>query len=139
MNTKHHAALGTGPLFLFVSDEMPYAELLHVHEIVDHAHTILCSIALIQMAQPVAGKPVTAEAVPGFTLPQLLAGLDSAGDAGFWFDAVAAPATGACVLSPCIRDTETAVHPAGGDQRRPDGICLCSSYWRHVRIPQRLG
>jgi hypothetical protein len=45
---------------------MPYAELLYVHEIVDHAHTILGSIALIQVIKPVAREPVTAEAIPAF-------------------------------------------------------------------------
>jgi hypothetical protein len=69
MNTYELTALGTGPTFFFVSHEMPYTELLYVHEIVNHTHSILGSIALIQVAQPVARKPVTAEAVPYFTPP----------------------------------------------------------------------
>ena len=104
---------------------MSYAELLYVHEIVNHTHCILGSIALIQVIQPVARKPVTAEAVPDFTLPYLLTVLDSAGDAGFWFDAVVASATGACLLISCICDTETTVHSTGSNQRRSDHICLC--------------
>jgi len=125
MNTYQLTALGTSPPFFFVSHEMSYAELLYVHEIFDHTHTILGSIAFIQVIQPVARKTVTTEAVPGFTSPYLLTGLDSAGDAGFWFDAVVAPATGAWILISRIRDTETTVHSTGGDQRRPDRICLC--------------
>jgi hypothetical protein len=124
MNTYELTALGTGPPFLFVSHEMPYAELLYVHEIVNHAHTILGSIALVQVIQPVAGKPVTAEAVPDVTFLSLLAVLDSAGDAGFWFDAVVASATGAWILISCICDTEATVHATGGNQRRSDRICL---------------
>jgi hypothetical protein len=81
MNTDKLTALGTGPLFLFASNETSYAELLYVHEIVDHTHSILGSITLIQVLQPVARKPVTANAVPGFTLPHLLTVLDSARDA----------------------------------------------------------
>jgi len=69
MNTNQLTALGTGPPFLFVSHEMSYVELLHVHEIVNHTHSIFGSITLIQMIHPVASKPVTAEAVPDFTLP----------------------------------------------------------------------
>jgi hypothetical protein len=137
MNTYHLTAPGTGPLFFFGFHEMSYAELLYMHEIVDHAHAILNSIALVKVFQPLAGKPVAAKAVPGFTVPQLLTGLDPAGDAGFRFAAVVAPATGAWVLLSRIRDTETAVHSAGREQRRSDGICLCRSYWRHVRIPLR--
>ena len=103
---------------------MSYAELLYAHEIVDHAHSILGSITLIQVIQPVARKLVTPEAVPDFILPQLFTILDSADDAGFWFDAVVASATGACILISRMRDTEATVHATGGNQRRSDVICL---------------
>jgi len=83
MNTNHLAALGTGPPFLFISDELSYADLLYVREIVNHAHTIVDSVALVQVVQPVARKTVTAEAVPDFTLHYLRAVLDSAHSAGF--------------------------------------------------------
>jgi hypothetical protein len=49
MNTNYLATLGTGPPFLFVSNEPSYANLLYVHEIVNHTHTILGPIALIQV------------------------------------------------------------------------------------------
>jgi len=124
MNTYELAALGTGPPFLFVSNEMSYAELLYVREIFNHAHTILCPVALIQVIQPVARKPVTAEAVPDVTSRYLLAVLDQAGNAGFWFDAVVATATGACLLIPCIGTTEATVHSTGGNQRCSDLIFL---------------
>jgi hypothetical protein len=125
MNAYQLTALKTGPFFLFVSNEMSYAELLYVHEIIDHAHTILGSITLIQVIQPVARKQVTAEAVFDLTLLYLLTVFDPACDAGFWFDAVVAPATGACLLISCIRATEATVHSTGGNQRRSDRICLC--------------
>ncbi len=83
MNTDYLAASGAGPLLLFVSNELPYADLLYVHEIVNHTHTILGSIALIQVIQSVARKAVTAEAVPDSTLHDLLTVLDSAHNAGF--------------------------------------------------------
>ena len=117
---------------------MSYAELLYVREIVNHTHTILGSIALIQVIQPVARKSVTAEAVPDFTSPYLLTVFDSACDAGFWFDAVVASATGACLLISCICATEATVHSTGSDQRRSNHICFCPSSRRHVRILQRL-
>jgi len=83
MNTNYLATLWTGPPFLFVSNELPYADLLYVHEIVNHTHTILRSISLIQRIQPVARKAVTVEAVPHFTLHSLLTVFDSTHDAGF--------------------------------------------------------
>ena len=104
---------------------MSYAGLLYVHEIVDHTHSILGPITLIQVIQPVARKPVTPEAVPDFTLPHLLTVLDSACGAGFGFDAVVAAATRASVPISCICATETTVHSTGSDQRRSDHICLC--------------
>jgi hypothetical protein len=131
MNTEQPAAPGTGPPFPFVSQEMSYAELLDVREIFDHAHAVLGPITLIQVVQPVAREPVAAEAVPGLTAPYVLTGLDPAGGAGLWFDAVVAPATGARILISCIRDTEAAVHSTGSNQRRSDRICLCWSYWGH--------
>jgi hypothetical protein len=82
MNTNDPATLGTGPSFLFVFNETSYPELPYAHEIVNHAHAILGSIALIQVIQPVARKAVTTEAVPGFSLPYLLTVLDSTRDAG---------------------------------------------------------
>ena len=104
---------------------MSYAELLYTYEILDHAHSILGSITPIQVIQPVARKHVTAEAVPSFTLPNLIAGLDSAYDAGLWFVAVVAAATGTCVLISRMGNTETTVHPTGCDQPRLDHLCLC--------------
>jgi hypothetical protein len=104
---------------------MPHAELLYVHEIVDHAHSIVGSIALIQVIQPVAREPVTPEAVPDFTLPNFLTVLDSARDAGFWFAAVVSSAARAWLLISCIGATEATVHATGSNQRRSDRICLC--------------
>jgi hypothetical protein len=49
MNTEHLAALGTGPLFFFVLNELSYADLLYAYEIINHTHTILGSITLIQV------------------------------------------------------------------------------------------
>jgi hypothetical protein len=78
VNTDYLAALGTGPPFLFVLSEMPYAELPDVFQIVDHAHGILGSVALIQMVQPGAGKAVTTKTVLDFGVCHLLTALNPA-------------------------------------------------------------
>jgi hypothetical protein len=138
MNTKYSAAFGTGPPFLFVSDEMSYAEFLYVYKIVNHAHSILGSIALIQVSQPVARKAVTTEAVLGPTLCYLLAVLDPAGDTAFRFDAVVSSAAKAYLLISCVCATKAAVHSAWGDQRRSQRNCLFRPSWCHVRIPGKV-
>jgi hypothetical protein len=61
---------------------------------IDHAHSILGAISLIQMVQPGARKAVPIEAVLGFGVHHLLTVLDSAHNANFLFEAVVASATG---------------------------------------------
>ena len=113
MNTEYLAAFRAAPPFFFVSDEMPYAEFSDVLEIADHAHAILGSIPLIQMVQPGAREAVTTEAVLDFGVHDLLTVLDSAYDAGFRFEAVVTPATGAWFLISCVCAAEAAIHSAG--------------------------
>jgi hypothetical protein len=98
MNTKYLTALRASPPFFFVSDEMPYSEFSNAFEVGDHAHAILGSIPLIQMVQPDARETVTIKAVLGFIFRHLLAVLDSTFNAGFRFEAVVTPATGAWFL-----------------------------------------
>jgi hypothetical protein len=124
VNAIDRAASGTGPPFLFIADESPDADFLDVREILDHAHAILGSIALIQVFQPVARKAVASKTVFDFTLRYFLAILDSTRDAGFGFDAVVASATGARLLVPSIGHAETAVHAAWSDQRLWDRMGL---------------
>lgn len=118
MNAQQIAAPGAGPLFIFVSDEKSYAGFLYAHEILDHTHAILGSIALIQAVQAAARKAVTPEAVSGAVVHDLVAGFDTARYAGFRFDAVVAPAAGTCIFLSNICAAQPAVHPTGSDQCR---------------------
>jgi hypothetical protein len=115
VDTEDLAAFRAAPPFLFVSDEMPDAEFPDVLEIADHAHAIPGSIALIQMVQPGTGEAVTTEAVLDFSVHDLLTVLDSAYDAGFRFEEVLTPATGAWFLISCVCAAEAAIHSAGSD------------------------
>jgi hypothetical protein len=47
MNTNDPTAFWTYPLFLFLFNEFSYTDLLYGLKIVDHAHTIFCSVTLI--------------------------------------------------------------------------------------------
>ena len=115
VNTDYFATLGTGPPFLFVSNEMHYAELPDVLEIVKHTHAILGSVPLIQMIQPDAREAVTTEAILDFRVHYLLTVLDSTYYARFRFEAVVASATGAWFLISCVCAAEAAIHSAGSD------------------------
>jgi hypothetical protein len=132
MNTNCLPAFGTGPPCLFVSNETSHAELHYVLEIVNHTHTILGPIPVIQVVQHGAGKAITTEAVPDSPMHKFLTVLDSACDDGFRFDTVVTPATGASLLLSYVRAAQAAVHSAGSDQRRANRICLCRSLGHHV-------
>ncbi len=138
MNTNYLAALGTGPTFLFVSNEMPYAELPYIFKIVNHTHTILSSVAIIQMGQFITRKAVATEAVLNSGFHNIRTVLDTARDAGLRFQTVATSAAGACFSISYICTTEAAVHSAGSDQRRANRICLCRSFLHHVSVLGRL-
>jgi hypothetical protein len=95
VNRDHLAALGTGPSLFFMPDEIPYAELPDILEVVDHAHAVLGSIPLIQMLQPVAGEAVAAEAVLESGIRHFVTVPNAARDDGFRFNTAVAPAAGA--------------------------------------------
>lgn len=102
MNAEYLIALRASPSFFFVSDELPYAEFSDVLKILNHAHTVLGSIALIQIFQPSTGKAVATEAVLDFSFRHLLAVLDLAQDANLSFEAVVAKAAWAWILVPRV-------------------------------------
>jgi hypothetical protein len=98
MNTEHFTAPGAFPLLFFGSYELPYAEFPDVLEVFDHAHAIPGPIPLIEMVQPLAGEAVTTRTVFDSAFHHLLTVLDLTCYAGFRFEAVVTPATGAWFL-----------------------------------------
>ena len=98
MNTNYLTALGTGPPFLFASNKMSYTELSHGYKIVNHAHTILGSIAIVQVDEIVARKAFTTKAVLNFSFSYLLTVLNFARDTGFCFETIVTSATGTCLF-----------------------------------------
>jgi hypothetical protein len=125
VNADYLAAPGTDPLFFFASDEMPYAELPDALQIVDHAHAVLGSIALVQMVQRGAREAATIEAVLHLAIHYFLTVLDTACNAGSRFEAVVTPAAGACLHVSHVSATKATVHSAGCDQRRMNRPCPC--------------
>jgi hypothetical protein len=135
MNTNYLTTLGASPPFLFVFNEIPYAELSYIFKIVNHTHDVLGSIAIIQVVQYDTGKAITTEAILDSTFYYFLTILDFARDAGFRFQTVVTSATGACLPISRISTAEAAVHSTGRNQRCSNFICQSSL--RHVRIPAK--
>jgi hypothetical protein len=49
MNTNHFTTFGTDPFPFFVPNEISDPKFIYSFEIVNHAHSILGTIALVQM------------------------------------------------------------------------------------------
>jgi hypothetical protein len=135
MNTNYFSALGAGPPFLFVSNEQSYAEFPYVLEVFNHTHTILFSIALIQVVQPSARKDFTTEAIFNASFHYRLTVFDLARGTGFRFETIVTSATRACLFISNICATEATVHSTWSNQHRANCICLCRSSCHHVCIP----
>ena len=135
MNRKQPAARGAGPSFFLAPDELPYAGLAYILQVFNHAHGVLRSVTLVQVLQPGAGIAFAPEAVPGPTLCDLLTVLDPAPNARNRFVNIIAQAAGAPLFIPDKRVTETAVHPAGGDQPGWNRMCFCRFCLLHDCIP----
>ena len=59
VHTKQFTAPWTGPFLLFTANEMPDPKIMYYVEIINHAHSILCPVPLIQLFQAGAGKLLT--------------------------------------------------------------------------------
>ena len=85
MNTNYLATLGASPPFLFVFNEIPYAELSYIFKIVNHTHNVLGPIAIIQVVQYNTGETITTETIFGSGSRHLPAVLDAAHNTGLRF------------------------------------------------------
>ena len=118
MNTNRIATLGTSPPILFGSDEMSETGFFYTFKIVNHAHAIRGSIALVQVRQTSTGKTGTTKAVPDSTLHYLLAVLNATRNTVFRFMVVIHSATRTwfnVFLVSSISTTEITVHTTGGN------------------------
>jgi hypothetical protein len=129
MNTDNLAAAWAGPALFFLLHKSPHPHFLNHMKIIDHAHAIHCSIALIQLFQSRTGETVaTVRTILDFAARDVFTVADATGRAILRFGAVrtvaepAAPRAG--VLIPHIPPTEAAVHPARGDQGAMETLLL---------------
>ncbi|MDJ0915090.1 MAG: hypothetical protein QNI95_16070 [Desulfobacterales bacterium] len=59
MNTNHFTTFRTNPFQFFILNEFSDPNFIYHFEIIDHAHFILVSVALIQCIQSGAGETIT--------------------------------------------------------------------------------
>ena len=63
MNTYDFATFGTCPSAHLLLNEISYTDLLYVLKIINHAHTVFCSVSSVEVNQPVAGVFPAIEAI----------------------------------------------------------------------------
>ena len=78
MNTYQLTAHVTGPLFLFASNKISYAEFLYLPEIVNHAHAIFGPVADVYLSYAFARKFSAGIAIMQFGSHQLFTILNAA-------------------------------------------------------------
>jgi hypothetical protein len=113
VDTNGFAASRASPLRLLARDETAETVRLYPPQVINHARAVLCTVALVQMAQTLTGKTraVGAEASASY-----LASLDLAGNAGLAFSVVIASAARTAIPAAQKGVAEAAIHAAGGDQ-----------------------
>ena len=118
MNTNDLAAFGACPSAHLLLDEISYTDLLYVLKIINHAHTVFCSVSSVEVVQPVAGVLPAIEAIPQIGSLEHFTPFYPAQSPGFRLQIVISPAPRTRILFPDIGAAEAAVHPAGSDQLR---------------------
>ena len=84
MNTNHFTTFRTNPFKFFILYEISDPCFIYHFKIINHAHSILASVSLIQLFQPKAGETITTiGTIPGFAFGNLVAISDLAGGAVF--------------------------------------------------------
>jgi hypothetical protein len=80
MNANHFTAFGTDPFLFFIPNEMPDPEFIDHFEIIDHAHSVLIPVSLVQMFQPIARKTIaTSRTIHDISFSELFAVFDFTG------------------------------------------------------------
>jgi hypothetical protein len=74
MDTNYPTTFRANPFHFLIPNETPDPNFIYHFEIFDHAHSILCSVSLIQLFQPGAGETITTiETIFGFAFGGLFA------------------------------------------------------------------
>ncbi len=64
MNTNDFSTFGTCPSNHLLFYEISYPDFFYDHKIINHAHTVFCSVSSVEVIQPVTGVLPALEAIP---------------------------------------------------------------------------
>jgi hypothetical protein len=115
MNANDAAAFRTLVLLCLLYDERVDSIVLYERQVLDHAHTVFCAIALIQLFQSRAGL-FAFKTKHEFALIYRLTVFNPASNARRQLLCIVATAAGTFIFVSQISHANTAVHPAWGDQ-----------------------
>jgi len=100
VHANNAAAFRAGPSCFFTPDKLADAILFDVSKIFNHAHSVFCSVSLIQRLHSRAGIFFALEAELPVVFVQFITVLDYAAYTTWRFVFIAFPATGAFVFFP---------------------------------------
>jgi len=113
MHTNYLATLWACPFFFFLSYEISYAGSFYILQIINHTHTVFCSIAVIEMLQVFTWEAVAIKAILDFVFCHQNTCFNFAHDAGLRLGTIVCPATGTRVFFSQVCTAQPAVHSAG--------------------------
>jgi hypothetical protein len=120
MDTNHFTTFGTDPFHFLIPNEMSNPKFIYHFEIVDHAHSILCSISFIQLFQPGAWITITTiGTILNFALGDLFAIFNSTSITVFRFLTISISvlsATWTRILFSNVSQAKATVHSARCNQ-----------------------
>ncbi len=115
MHTKKFAALRTNPICLLLSDELLHSNRLDALQICDCAHSVLHSIALVQMLHRSTRELAARGAEPLPSRCKVFAVLDGAIDAGLRFVGIVTPTSRTWIAVAKMSTTQCTVYSARRD------------------------
>jgi hypothetical protein len=125
---------------LFLPNEFLNAEFFDRTQIIDHAHAVLRTVALVEIPDARAGERFAIKTEYSLRALQFGTVLDSAMNAVLRLLRIIAVTSETPVRVALICHAERAVHAAGGDMECRDGVFRQDWHWRrHQKISLRSG
>ncbi len=116
MNADRTPALRTVPLYLFILNKLSNPHRFNFFQVLDLAHVVFRTVAIIEMFQPLTGKTGAVKTKPGFAVLKMLAILYAATHSGGGLVHVGQAAAMAGIGFSQISQANAAIHPTGGNK-----------------------
>jgi hypothetical protein len=136
VHTNRLAASRTGPLDFFFLNKTLQSFGLYAPQIINHAHAILRTIALIQTSKTLTREARTVRAEITLVFASCLAILDSACNARLRLSPIITSATWATIPTAQKSVTEAAIHTTWGNERDQTQTSICALFC-HRSAPEQ--